>query len=149
MLYRPIRVQHFLCTELKAVKMQPNETRRLMKLLHLDADEVYHVFCLALCVSYVDGTVTLREEQMLDQIGEGLGLTTDDVKALGENARAAIRETSPADVIAFSLAALKARLNRDQLSGIKIILKYVALADHKIDSEEKQLLDVVEEVWQD
>jgi uncharacterized tellurite resistance protein B-like protein len=129
--------------------MQPNETRRLMKLLHLNPDDVYHVFCLALCVSYVDGTVTLREEQMLDQIGEGLGLTQDDVKALGENARAAIRETSPADVIAFSLATLKAHLNKDQLSGIKIILKYVALADHKIDSEEKQLLDVVEEVWQD
>jgi uncharacterized tellurite resistance protein B-like protein len=127
--------------------MKPNETRKLMKLLDLKPDEIYHIFCLALCVSYLDGKLTLNEEKMLHRIGEGLGLTTDDIKALGENARSAIAETSTSDVIAFSLAALKAKLTHEQLSGVKIILKFVALADHKIESREQELLDIVDEIW--
>lgn len=126
-----------------------NETRKLMKLLHLGPDEIYHVFCLALCVSMLDGQITDEEGEMLTRIGFGLGLSPEDIEALARNAKEAIRDTSPADVIAFSIASLKTKLDHDQLQGIKQILKFVAVSDRSLATSERQLLDVVDEIWPD
>ncbi len=126
-----------------------NETRKLMKLLHLGADEVYHVFCLALCIGMLDGKISDEEGVALTRIGFGLGLSPEDIEALGDNAKEAIQDTSPADVIAFSLATLKTTLDQEQLSGIKQILKYVAFSDHQLADPEKQMLSVVDEIWPD
>lgn len=126
-----------------------NETRKLMKLLHLGPDEVYHVFCLALCVSMLDGMITDEEGVILTRIGFGLGLSPEDIEVLGENAKEAIRDTSPADVIAFSLATLKTKLDPEQLQGIKQILKFVAYSDHHLADPEEQMLHVVDEIWPD
>jgi len=124
-----------------------NETRKLMKLLHLGPDEIYHVFCLALCMAYLDGRVSDEEGEILTRIGFGLGLSPEDISALGENAKGAILETSPADVIAFSIATLKARLDPEQLEGIKQILRFVAASDESMDSSEMELMDILEEMW--
>lgn len=124
-----------------------NETRKLMKLLHLEADEIYHVFCLALCIGMLDGHISDEEGEVLTRIGFGLGLTPEDIEALGQNAKDAIQETSPADVIAFSLATLKTKLSHDQLQGVKQILKFVAVSDHRLARSEQQMLDVVDEIW--
>ena len=126
-----------------------NETRKLMKLLHLGPDEIYHVFCLALCVSMLDGQITDEEGEMLTRIGFGLGLSPEDIEALARNAKEAIRDTSPEDVIAFSIASLKTKLDHDQLQGIKQILKFVAASDRSLARSERQLLDVVDEIWPD
>jgi uncharacterized tellurite resistance protein B-like protein len=124
-----------------------NETRKLMKLLHLGADEIYHVFCLALCMAYLDGRVSDEEGEMLTRIGFGLGLTPEDISALGENAKAAVLETSPGDVIAFSIASLKAKLDKEQLQGVRQILRFVAVSDDNIDSSEQDLLSLLDEIW--
>ena len=118
-----------------------------MKLLHLGPDEIYHVFCLALCMAYLDGRVSDEEGEILTRIGFGLGLSPEDISALGENAKGAILETSPADVIAFSIATLKARLDPEQLEGIKQILRFVAASDESMDSSEMELMDILEEMW--
>jgi len=124
-----------------------NETRKLMKLLQLGADEIYHVFCLALCMAYLDGRVSDQEGEILTRIGFGLGLTPEDISALEENAKAAVAETSPADVIAFSITSLKARLTPEQLQGVRQILQFVALSDEAMDSSEQDLLALLDEIW--
>lgn len=124
-----------------------NETRKLMKLLDLDMDEIYHVFCLALCMAYVDGQVNSEEGEILTRIGFGLGLSPEDISALGENAKAAVAETSPSDVIAFSVASLKARLDEEQLEGVIQILRFVAVSDDVVDSAEKEFLLLLKEMW--
>lgn len=129
--------------------MLTNETRKLMKLLHLSQEQVYHVFCLALCMVYADGRVSDQEGEMLTRIGFGLGLTPDDISALGENARNAIAETSRADVIAFSVANLKTTLEPEQLSGIKQILRFVAASDDNVADTEQAMLQVLDEMWPD
>jgi uncharacterized tellurite resistance protein B-like protein len=129
--------------------MLENETRKLMKILHLTPDDIYHVFCLALCLTCVDGQMSDKEGETLTRLGFGLGLGPQDITALADNAQEAIRDTSVPDVIAFSLANLKAKLNPDQLRGVKQILRYVAGADRKIHPEEKVLLDLINEIWQD
>lgn len=124
-----------------------NETRKLMKLLDLDMDEIYHVFCLALCMAYMDGQVNSEEGEMLTRIGFGLGLSPEDISALGENAKSAVEETSPSDVIAFSVASLKARLDVEQLEGVIQILRFVAVSDDVVDSSEKEFLQLLTEMW--
>jgi uncharacterized tellurite resistance protein B-like protein len=124
-----------------------NETRKLMKLLHLTPDEIYHVFCLALCMGYADGKITDQEGEILTRIGFGLGLSPEDISAIGENAKGAIADTSPADVIAFSIASLKARLHPEQLNGVKQILKFVAASDSDMDSSETAILGLLDELW--
>lgn len=127
--------------------MQANETRKLMKLLHLSPDEIYHIFCLALCMATADGVVSDEEGEVLTRIGFGLGLSPEDISALGANAKSAIQETSRADVIAFSAASLKARLEREQLEGVRQILKFVATSDDQVPDQEQDLLKVLDEVW--
>src|SRR5688572_19692220 len=73
--------------------MLTNETRKLMKLLNLSPDQIYHVFCLALCMATADGKVSDQEGEMLTRIGFGLGLTPEDITALGLNAKQAMAET--------------------------------------------------------
>ncbi len=124
-----------------------NETRKLMKLLHLNADEIYHVFCLALCMAYLDGRVSDEEGEILTRIGFGLGLTPEDISALGENAKAAVAETSPVDVISYSIASLKAKLDKEQLQGVRQILQFVAVSDDNMDSSEQELLTLLDEIW--
>jgi uncharacterized tellurite resistance protein B-like protein len=126
-----------------------NTTRKLMKLLQLKPDEIYHIFCLALCVTYADGEVTEGEGEGLTRLGFGMGLSPEDISALVENARQAVKETSTADVIAFSLANLKSSLTTEQLGGVKQILRFVAGSDKKISSSEKVILDLVNEIWSD
>lgn len=120
-----------------------------MKLLKLNTDEIYHVFCLALCISCVDGVVSDREAEMLTRIGFSLGLSPEDISALSENAKAAIAETSIADVIAFSLATLKAQLSADQLRGVKYVLRFVSGGEKNVSSSEEALLELVNEIWKD
>lgn len=124
-------------------------TRKLMKLLDLDRDEVYHIFCLALCAGAMDGNISTEEGEVLTRIGFGLGLSPEDITALGKNAREAIRETSISDVIAFSVAKLKSRLTPEQLGGVKQILKIVVVSDKHVGESERELLKVIEEMWQD
>lgn len=127
--------------------MLTNETRKLMKLLHLNADQVYHVFCLALCMAMADGKVTDQEGEMLTRIGFGLGLSPEDIAALGENAKQAIAETSRADVIGFSVASLQSSLDSEQLGGIKQVLRFVATSDNNIADNEQALLSILDEMW--
>jgi hypothetical protein len=124
-------------------------TRKLMKLLTLDRDEVYHIFCLALCASAIDGNISVEEGEILTRIGFGLGLSPEDITVLGQNARDAIRETSLSDVIAFSIAKLKTRLTPEQLAGVKQILKIVITSDQHVDESQRQLMNVVDEIWPD
>jgi len=124
-----------------------NETRKLMKLLHLGADEIYHVFCLALCMAYLDGRVSDEEGEILTRIGFGLGLTPEDISALGENAKAAVAETSPVDVVSYSIASLKAKLDAEQLQGVRQILQFVAASDDPVDASETDFLDLLDEIW--
>jgi hypothetical protein len=98
-------------------------------------------------MAYLDGRVSDEEGEILTRIGFGLGLSPEDISALGENAKGAILETSPADVIAFSIATLKARLDPEQLEGIKQILRFVAASDESMDSSEMELMDILEEMW--
>ena len=60
-----------------------------------------------------------------------------------------MEKTSRADFIAFSLTSLKQRLTQEQLSGVKQIIRVVAGADKKIVASEKDLLDLVNELWSD
>jgi uncharacterized tellurite resistance protein B-like protein len=124
-----------------------NETRKLMKLLHLGPDEIYHVFCLALCMAYLDGRVSDEEGEILTRIGFGLGLTPEDISALGENAKSAIAETSPVDVLSYSIATLKTKLDPEQLQGVRQILQFVAVSDDDMDSSEQDLLLLLDEIW--
>lgn len=124
-----------------------NETRKLMKLLHLGPDEIYHVFCLALCMAYLDGRMSDEEGEMLTRIGFGLGLTPEDISALGENAKNAIAETSPVDVVSFSIATLKTKLDPEQLQGVRQILQFVAVSDDAMDDSEQDLLTLLDEIW--
>ena len=126
-----------------------NETRRLMKLLDLSPDEIYHIFCLALAVADIDGKMTDAEGEILTRIGFGLGLMPADISALSRNARESMEKTSRADFIAFSLTSLKQRLTNEQLSGVKQIIRVVACADKKIVPVERDLLDLVNELWSD
>jgi uncharacterized tellurite resistance protein B-like protein len=125
----------------------PEVTRRLKKILKLTPDEIYHVFCLALCVSAVDGEMTDREGEALTRLGFGLGLSPEDIEMLTKNAKEAVRETSAADVIAYSAACLKQTLSGEQLEGVKQILKYVARSDRRVPDVEKALLDVLNDTW--
>lgn len=124
-----------------------DDTRRLMKLLNLTPDEIYHVFCLTLCMATVDGKMTDREGEMLTRIGFGLGLMPQDISALAANAKDAIENTSRADVIAFSLASLKERLTSEQLRGVKQIIRFVAGVDKNLVQSETDLLNLVNEIW--
>ncbi|MCX7019623.1 MAG: TerB family tellurite resistance protein [bacterium] len=124
-------------------------TRKLKKMLDLSPDEIYHVFCLALCVSCIDGKMTEKEGELLTRLGFGLGLTPQDIEALTDNARQAIKETSISDVIAFSLARLKTQLTHEQLGAVKQILRHVAAVDREILESEKALLELVQEIWED
>ncbi len=132
--------------------MLTNETRKLMKLLQLDQDEVYHVFCLALCIAQIDGRISDGEGEVLTRIGFGFGLDPEDISIMGNNAMEAIRDTSPSDVIAFSIATLRARMPTDKLTQIKQLLRYVAASGSgdKIDDadhSEQELLDLIDELW--
>jgi len=129
--------------------MIENETRKLMKILHLTPDDIYHVFCLALCLTCVDGQMSDKEGETLTRLGFGLGLGPEDISALADNAQDAIRDTSVSDVIAFSLANLKAKLQPDQLRGVKQILRHLAAADRTVHPEEKALLELINEIWQE
>jgi len=124
-------------------------TRKLKKMLNLSQDEIYHVFCLALCVSCIDGKMSDKEGELLTRLGFGLGLTPQDIEALTDNAKQAIEETSMSDVIAYSLAKLKTRLSAEQLGGVKQILRHVATVDREIPETEKELLKLVQEIWED
>lgn len=124
-----------------------DDTRRLMKLLNLTPDEIYHVFCLTLCMATADGKITDREGEMLTRIGFGLGLMPQDISALAANAKEAIENTSRADVIAFSLASLKERLTSEQLQGVKQIIRFVAGVDKNVVQSEKNLMNLVNEIW--
>lgn len=126
-----------------------NETRKLMKLLRLSPDQIYHVFCLAICMVYVDGKITPEEGESLTRIGFGLGLGPDDISVMQDNALGAIRDTSPTDVIAYSLASLKSSLDPDQMDGVKQVLRYVAGTDRTFDTAETALLELVNEIWKD
>ncbi len=127
----------------------PDTTRKLMKLLNLTPDEIYHVFCLALCVATVDGRVTDKEGEVLTRIGFGLGLSPEDIAALSENAKEAMKNTSRTDVVAYSLASLKQRLTPEQISGVKQIIRFVAGVDKKLVESEKEFIDMVSEIWAD
>jgi len=133
--------------EKPAKKIDSNTTRKLTKLLGLKPDDIYHVFCLALCMGAADGKITDKEGEVLTRLGFGMGLSAEDISALSKNARDAVEETSTADVIAFSVASLKGQLDHDQLSGVKQILQFVAASDHVIADSESQLLQLVKEVW--
>lgn len=124
-----------------------DDTRRLMKLLNLTPDEIYHVFCLTLCMATADGKITDREGEMLTRIGFGLGLMPQDISALAANAKEAIENTSRADVIAFSLASLKERLTSEQLQGVKQIIRFVAGVDKNVVQSETDLMNLVNEIW--
>ncbi|MBX7244093.1 MAG: TerB family tellurite resistance protein [Candidatus Sumerlaeaceae bacterium] len=126
-----------------------NETRKLMKLLHLSKDETYHVFCLALCMGLVDQDMPAEEGETLTRIGFGLGLSPEEISELIDEARTAIKSMGLADVASQSLARLKERLDEDQMRGIKQILRYVAGSDKKMAPQEKALMDLVNEVWED
>jgi|688.fasta_scaffold2312431_1 hypothetical protein len=131
--------------------MVTNETRKLMKLLKLDQDEVYHVFCLALCIAQLDGRITDAEGEILTRIGFGFGLDPQDIRVMGQNALDAIRDTSPEDVIAFSIATLQARMPADKLAQVKQLLRYVALSDEsggqQPSQREQDLLNLLDEIW--
>jgi hypothetical protein len=133
--------------------MVNNETRKLMKLLQLDQDEVYHVFCLALCIAQLDGRISDQEGEVLTRIGFGFGLDPEDIRIMGQNAMEAIRDTSPADVIAFSIATLKARMPEEKLGQVKQLLRYVAASDQVAGegnaASEDELLALLDEVWGD
>lgn len=124
-----------------------NDTRKLMKLLHLKPDEIYHVFCLALCMVMADGQVSDEEGEVLTRIGFGLGLSPEDISALGENAKQAIAETSREDVLSYSVASLKTRLDPEQLEGIKQVLRFVAVSDHNLDESEQSIMTLLDEIW--
>jgi len=124
-----------------------DDTRQLMKLLNLTPDEIYHVFCLTLCMATADGVITDQEGEMLTRIGFALGLMPQDISALAGNAKDAIEETSRTDVVNHSLTALKERLNKEQLSGVKQIISFIAGADKHIDNSEKTMLQMMNEVW--
>ena len=98
-------------------------------------------------MAYLDGRVSDEEGEILTRIGFGLGLTPEDISALGENAKSAVAETSPADVIAYSIASLKAKLDPEQLQGIRQILQFVAVSDEEIDSSEQDFLQLLDEIW--
>ncbi len=124
-----------------------DDTRQLMKLLNLTPDEIYHVFCLTLCMADADGVITDQEGEMLTRIGFALGLMPQDISALANNAKDAIEETSRTDVVSHSLTALKERLNKEQLSGVKQIIAFIAGADKHIDNSEQSMLQMMNEVW--
>ena len=124
-----------------------NTTRRLLKILNLTADQVYHVFCLALCIVCSDGSVTEREGEMLTRIGFGLGLSPGDIQDLVENAKRAVRDTSVADVVAYSVASLQQSLDAERLEGILQILEFVARSDRKLTRPEEDLLAAIRDAW--
>jgi hypothetical protein len=124
-----------------------NETRKLLKLLRLEQDEVYHVFCLALCLAQIDGRITDVEGEVLTRIGLGFGLGPNDIQIMGQNAMEAIRDTSPADVLAFSIATLKARMDQERLDHVRQLLRYVAESDAKKDGTEQEFLSVLDDLW--
>ena len=124
-----------------------NTTRKLLKILQLTPDQVYHVFCLTLCLICSDGRVTDREGEVLTRIGFGLGLSPQDIKELIANAQHAVMETSVADVVAFSVASLKQSLALDRLEGVLQILEFVATSDRKMPEQEKALLEVIRDSW--
>jgi len=124
-----------------------NTTRRLLKILQLTPDQVYHVFCLALCLTCSDGKVSDKEAEVLTRIGFGLGLSPQDIQALGKNAQAAIVETSIDDVIALSVASLNASLDPEKLASVRQILEFVATADRQVGEEERKILEIIEQAW--
>lgn|GEM_PF-2616210 len=124
-----------------------NTTRRLLKILQLTPDQVYHVFCLALCLTCSDGKVSDKEAEVLTRIGFGLGLSPQDIQALVKNAQAAIVETSIDDVIALSVASLKASLDPEKLASVRQILEFVATADRQVGEEERKILEIIEQAW--
>jgi uncharacterized tellurite resistance protein B-like protein len=124
-----------------------NTTRKLLKILRLTPDQVYHVFCLALCLICSDGVVSEREGETLTRIGFGLGLTPEDIKSLLSNAKNALRETSLADVVAYSVASLGKTLDPEQLDGVRQILEFVATADREVNDHERDLLRAIEDAW--
>jgi uncharacterized tellurite resistance protein B-like protein len=124
-----------------------NTTRRLLKILQLTPDQVYHVFCLALCLTCSDGNVSDKEAEVLTRIGFGLGLSPQDIQALVKNAQAAIVETSIDDVIALSVASLKASLDPEKLASVRQILEFVATADRQVGEEERKILEIIEQAW--
>lgn len=127
--------------------MNTNDTRALMKMLHLSPDEIYHIFCLALCLVALDGQLNEREGEVLTRVGFGLGLQPEDITALAENAKSAIEETSIDDVAAFSITKLKSRLDPEQMQGVRQILTYIAKFDHHIDVSESEFLKVLDDIW--
>ncbi|MGB9691842.1 MAG: TerB family tellurite resistance protein [Candidatus Sumerlaeaceae bacterium] len=124
-----------------------NTTRKLLKILHLTPDQVYHVFCLGLCLVCSDGKVTDREAEMLTRIGFGLGLSPQDIQSLLENAKSAVKETSVADVVAYSVASLKKSLDAERLEGVRQILEFIATSDRHLSAAERNLLQVISETW--
>lgn len=124
-----------------------NTTRKLLKILHLTPDQVYHVFCLALCLVCSDGKVSDREAEMLTRIGFGLGLSPQDIQSLLENAKSAVAETSVADVVAYSVASLKKSLDAERLEGVRQILEFIATSDRHMSTEERNLLQVITDAW--
>lgn len=131
----------------KARTTVDNTTRKLLKILHLTPDQVYHVFCLTLCLICSDGVVSEREGEVLTRIGFGLGLSPEDIKTLIENAKSAVQETSLADVVAFSVASLQRSLDREQLEGVRQILEFVATSDRQMSEQERELLRAIEDAW--
>ncbi len=124
-----------------------NTTRKLLKLLKLTPDQVYHVFCLGLCLICSDKKVSEREAEMLTRVGFGLGLQPQDIKTLIDNAEEAMRETSVADVVAYSVASLKKSLDAERLEGVYEILRFLAASDKAFPVEEQELLKTIREAW--
>lgn len=127
--------------------MDINETRKLQKLLHLNQEQIYHVFCLAMAMEILDGGIEAAQAEVLTRIGFGLGLQPKDIEEISKSAQEGIKETSVSDVLAFSIVRLKQLLAKEQLEGIVLILEYTANSDRNISASESEVIRIARDVW--
>ena len=128
--------------------MDENETRKLQKLLQLNQEEAYHVFCMALVMQIFAGSEDdAGHMEMLTRIGLGLGLKPKDIEVVSRSAREAIKETSISDVLAFSITRLKQVLNEEQLQGVLMVLEYMAGLTAKKKDAENDVLEIAKQTW--
>ena len=116
-------------------------------MLHLNHEQVYHVFCLMIAMGVMDGDIDSTEAEMLTRLGFSLGLQPRDIEALSASAQDAIHDTSISDVLAFSMVRLKQLLVREQLEGVILILEYMARSDERLNSGESEVLKIARDVW--
>ncbi|MDD4278322.1 hypothetical protein GX645_05795 [Candidatus Sumerlaeota bacterium] len=127
--------------------MDVNETRKLQKLLKLNQEQVYHVFCLALAMGVLDGDMEPNEAEMLTRIGMALGLKPQDIEVISKNAHESIKETSISDLLAYSITRLKQLLTSEQLEGVVMILDYMAHHDTGLHIEESEVVNIAKSIW--